>query len=334
MKIKLFIASGDSDYVEHLSKVLSEKYAETFEVNVCSSIERLNNILADTRVDVMLIEPCFFSAVNLSLSTLTLILCDESGIVPDSCKDTRKILKYNRISSIVGDILENYSSIGVCVKDFNSSKARIIAVWSPQGGVGKTAISLAYATRKISMGKQVLYLNLENFSSTAAYFPDKGKSISTVFEKLDSDIHMLLMSIRQTDSGSGITYFCGPSNYDDINVLTLDDIETLINACAMGVDELVIDLSSQCDMKTQKIFDLADTILIVCDSSTTSQIKLKQFINQHDVSQRIQKKSVLVNNRGANVIDTSINNSVQLPLVKPTDPISVYKALSASKFEW
>ena len=334
MKIKLLIASWDNDYVGHLSKVLSEKYAETFEVNVCSSVERLGDKLSEKRTDVLLVEPNFLPDAKLNSALITIILCDESGIVPDNCKDLGKILKYNRISSIVGDILQMYASVGVNMSDFNSDKAHITAVWSPQGGSGKTTVSLAYASRISSMTKQVLYLNLENFSSTATYFSNKGKSISAAFEKLDANINIFLLAMRQIDSGSGISYFCSPNNYDDINILTIGDIETLINACAIGTEELVIDLSSQCDEKIQKVLDMADTVLIVCDPTVTSEVKLKQFMNQHNVFQRICDKGVLVNNRGAKISNTSIKNVVNLPVVNSTDPISVYKTLSASKFEW
>ena len=36
MKIQLIIGSDDVDYLEHLSRVLAGRYADTFEVNTCS----------------------------------------------------------------------------------------------------------------------------------------------------------------------------------------------------------------------------------------------------------------------------------------------------------
>ena len=46
MKIQLLIALNDIDYTEHLSKVLSEKYADRFEISICSSAERLQDTLS------------------------------------------------------------------------------------------------------------------------------------------------------------------------------------------------------------------------------------------------------------------------------------------------
>ena len=113
-----------------------------------------------------------------------------------------------------------------------------------------------------------------------------------------------------------------------------DDIEVLINACSQGVDELVIDLSSQIDERINKIFDIADMILLVCDSTSTSQNKMKQFVTQHNLYGKIQNKVTYVNNKGAKTIEgIDIDRVVSLPLVQTTDPISIYKTLSGVRYE-
>lgn len=331
MIIKLLIATADVDYSEYLSNVLSERYAETFEVSVCTSAERLGDMLSVSKYDVALLESKFALVADLNMVHLPMILVDETGLVDE--KNFKKVRKYQRISAIVADILENYEPVGKGVGSFGAGKAKVTAVWSPAGGVGKTTVALAYAANKALSGKSVTYLCLENFCSTSVYFPESGKSISKVFEKLDSNVQMFLLGIRQQDSGSGISYFCGPENYDDINVLSEDEIETLINACAVGIDELVIDLSSQCDKRIQKILEMAAMVLLVCDSSSTSQIKLKQFVSQHNVFEQIQSKAVLVNNKGAKFDDVRMGKTVALPHVQTTDPISVFKALSGVNFD-
>ena len=334
MKIKLLIATGDNDYAEFISNILSEKYADTFDTGVCSSGERLRDLLSAGRFDIVVLESSFVNSTNLRSVQLPLILADESEFSSPSDGEIKKIRKYQRISSIVGNILENYAEENKGLGTFGANKANVTVVWSPSGGSGKTTVALACAAHRISNGKQAIYLNLESFSSTSVYFQENGKSISKVFEKLDSNVNMLLTAIRQQDSGSGISYFCGPDNYDDINVLSEGDIEILINACTVGTDELIVDLSSQYDNRIRKIFDLADAILLVCDPSSTSKAKLQQFVNQHNIFGQIQSKTILVNNKNAKTTETKIGKTVQLPLVQSTDPISIFKTLSSGKFDW
>jgi len=334
MKIKLLIATTDSDYAEHLSSFISEKFKDTFDVSVCSSAGRLKEILTTSKFDMALLEPNITHVNNLNLIQLPLALIDESEDFLESSTSMKKIRKYQRISSIVGTILEYYSEVGKSVNSFIKNRAHITAVWSPAGGTGKTTVALACAANKVSSNRKTVYLNLENFSSTSAYFQENGKSISKVFEKLESNAEIFLMGIRQMDSGSGISYFCGPENYDDISILTANDIEALVNACVVEIDELVIDLSSQCDDKVQRIFELADTVLAVCDTSSTAQAKLRQFLTQHNVFGLIHDKTILVNNKGAKTGGTQVSRAIQLPLVQSADPISVYKTLSVGNFDW
>ena len=331
MKIKLLIATADHDYAEHLSYILAEKHVDVFEANVCTSPERLRDLLDSNSFDAALLDPEFVSRISLSSIHLPLILTDDS--YSDDFNDMKIIRKYQRISSIAGKILELYAETGKKISDFGGKKARVNAVWSPSGGSGKTTVALAYAAQSVSKGKEAIYLDLENFSSTSVYFHDSDRSISKVFDKLEANVGMVLLAMRQKDGDSGIYYFGGPENYDDINILTADDIELLINACAADIDELIVDLSSQCDERVRKIFAMADTVFLVCDPSAASQNKIRQFISQHNTFGDIRDKIVLVNNKGAKTAGIDIQRPVNLPLVQSADPKSVYKTLSSGNFD-
>lgn len=337
MKIKLVIASNDGDYTEHLSCIMADRYADIFEVGVCSTQIQWVELLDGGGCDVALVEPSFIRHHDLKNIRLPLILWDEFSAQQPDDGGLKRIEKYQRISSITGSILENYAQFSTGIADLRRKRGHITAVWSPAGGTGKTTVALAYAARKVSNGQRATYLSLEDFCSVPAYFPGSDhekKSISVVFERLEADVPMLLKGILQEDSGSGITYYCGPNNYDDMNILTNEDLDTLIQGCVVNTDELVVDLSSQCNARTKKIFELADTILVVTDGTPAAITKLFQFMGQHNIAQQIREKSVLINNKGAKAVVEGISRATELPYVRTTDIISVYKTLSGSPFEW
>jgi cellulose biosynthesis protein BcsQ len=230
--------------------------------------------------------------------------------------------------------MEYLSEVSVGVGGYNAKRARVTAVWSPAGGTGKTTVALSFAASRISAGRQTVYLSLENFSSTSVYFKETGASISKLYEKLESNAYMFQKGIRQIDTASGIAYFCGPENYDDVNILSAEDIEKLINACAEDSDELVVDLSSQCDRRNQTILCLADIVLLVCDPSLTSQAKLRQFIHQNNIFEKIRANTILVNNKGARYTDPNLDRTVSLPAVNAAGPGSVFMTLSGGRFDW
>ena len=335
MKTQLLIATSDCDYAGHLSNILSEHHADALDVSTCSTAESLREHLTARSFDVALLEASMIDDMDLRSINLPLLLWPEDENIPGEPCEFKKIRKYQRISSIVSNVLELYSKESANERGSRSKKARITAVWSPAGGVGKTAVALAYSAGKVLEGKQVLYLDLEQFSSVGAYFAETGRSISAIFEMLEAgegNIQMLIRSLRQRDGGSGITYFCRPENFDDMNILTADNVSALIDACAGVTDELVIDMSDECGERTRKAFELADRILLVTDPSRTAQIKFSQFAAQHNIFQHIKGKSALVANRGAAACDSPVDEIIYLPAVQSGDAAFVYKALSGISF--
>lgn len=332
MKIQLLVAGKDRDYFEHLTKVLVERYSNTFEVSICTSEEHLMKMTQGKRFDISLIEADMIENVDLSNIRLTMAvwsaekayLCQELSI--------RKINKYQRISSMVSEMLMAFAEVSANVEQTNTN-AEITVAWSPVGGSGKTTVSLAYAASAVAAGKKVAYLNLEAFSSIQTYFAANGKSISSVFEKLDSNVEVLLQGIRQQDNGSGIYYFGPPDNYEDVSILSSDDVAKLILGCAKDVDEVVVDLSSTYDEKTQKIMELAKKVLLVVSESKVCESKIKTFRSQNNGFENIVSKTILVANQGSRMRPDGEEKVVRLPMVQSDDPVTVFKTLANGYFE-
>ena len=112
MKVKLLIATEDSDYSNFLSDVLSSKYRETIDPHTCSTEESLWESMKRNRYDIGLFSPKLAQDADLSQCGLSLLLWDEetdySGI-----QDPRleMIQKYQRISFLVEEVLKRYAKI-------------------------------------------------------------------------------------------------------------------------------------------------------------------------------------------------------------------------------
>jgi len=335
MKIKLLIATGDCDYADHLSDMLSEKQADTIEVSVSRTYERLCDMLATARFDVALLEPSWTTGADPGKIRLPLLLwTDTEDVVrfPAGCK---QIKKYQRVSAILECIFENYAKINAAGCNGDTNNASFTAVWSPAGGVGKTTVALAYAAKKAAEGKHVMYLNLEYFSSVPVYFPETGRSISLVFEMLENsegNAGTLISGIKKQDAGTGIYYLYLPENYDDMNILTAGNITSLLCACAGAADEVVVDMPCTCDERTRGVFDMCEKVFLVTDAKDTAHAKLLQFTLQHNVFARIKPKSVLIANKAALPDGLPLNTTIRLPVIQSADASAVYKALSLYSF--
>ena len=85
MRIKLLIAAQDGDYAEHLSNILSEKHADAFEVSVCSSVQRMADVLLSNKYDAILVEPALIAGIDKNSAPLSLVLWDGVECVPEEC---------------------------------------------------------------------------------------------------------------------------------------------------------------------------------------------------------------------------------------------------------
>jgi len=221
MRIKLLIATVDVLYAKLISDSISEFHAEKINVSICSALEGLQEALSKQRYDVALIDPALIEYINMSTIHLPLLLWSENETNADLPEGIGKINKYQRISSIVASVLEKFARISKNGYGPDSRQAKITAVWSPTGGVGKTTVAVAYSLSNAADGKEAFYLSLEDFTSVPGLFRGKGRSISTVFEMLenhDGNVKMLIQGVCCRDNN--ISYLCGPDNYEDMSILT------------------------------------------------------------------------------------------------------------------
>ena len=134
MKLQLLIAIGHQDYMEHLSDVLTQRYGETFEVSVCSTGERLRELLSRRRFDAALLDETLAEEADLSAVRLPLLLWDGAAALGPHGAEMEKLRKYQRISTMTGQVLERYAAVCDSPAGFETGRGRITAVWSPAGG--------------------------------------------------------------------------------------------------------------------------------------------------------------------------------------------------------
>ena len=337
MRVKLLIATGDIDYAGHLSDVICANHSDLIEVSVCQTEDSFRELLAYQRFDAAALDSAWAEEADTSRICLPLLFWVQGdGLTAAAPARYGRLRKYQRVSRIVESIVEQYAKVASDRPAADHDKARVTAVWSPAGGTGKTTVALAYAAGQAASARQTLYLNLEYFSSVPAYFPDTSRSISAVFEMLETcegDAETLLRGIQRRDEDTGIIYFGRPDNFDDMTILSAENVAQLISACAGAADELIVDMSCGCDDRAKRVFELADRVLIVTDPGSAAQAKLSQFTAQSDVYPSIAGKATLVANKGAAAYGAMAGNSVRLPIIQSPHASEVYKALAGSNFE-
>ncbi|MGN0695676.1 MAG: AAA family ATPase [Oscillospiraceae bacterium] len=301
MKIKLALADSNTEYGEKLLGILERR--ENFAVSMFTSPEALKESLIKQSYDIVLISPDIAGApLNFKHASVVIVLSDsETDSLPG--EGFHAINKYQRGTRLVNNILEIYSEYSPMRGSGNgraAGNARIISVYSPAGGSGKTSVAIAIAELICNRGSKVLYINFEEFSSYGAYFKTEGnKNMGEIISGIEKriDIGMKISSIART-ADNGVMYFDEFENILDIYDISTDECEKLINEIAVSgaCDFLIVDMGISFDERNRRMLDISDCNVIVTCGNDFAVRKIDRFLTQIiDISENNDKFCIVHN---------------------------------------
>ncbi|MBQ5320063.1 MAG: AAA family ATPase [Oscillospiraceae bacterium] len=288
MKIKIAIADNEIAYINKLFSVFERK--ENVSVSMFTETESLKKALNNQNYDILIINPELDSdTLNYKKATVVVFLSDNSSSTFNvSCQDYSVVLKYQQISKIFNEIINIYSEIvPTSGMDGRSTIAKIIPVYSPAGGTGKTTVALSVAEMLVNRGYKVLYINFEMISSYGTYLPqNNGRNFGDIISKMGVGFNWKLKieSIIQTTQ-KGIMYFEEFKNIFDVYEISAADAEMLVNGIASaGVcDYLIIDMDNDLSAVNRKIMSISDIVVAVAAASETASYKFNKFLEHFDI---------------------------------------------------
>jgi Mrp family chromosome partitioning ATPase len=300
MIIKMAIADSNEDYLERLLNVL-EGY-EDLAISVYTEKNSLEQAITTKHFDILLFDPSVYNGqVEVGKSTIAVMMLDESIGVPEECRNFKKVKKYQRISKTYQQLLELYASIcGDMSGVLGGSRVTKIAYYSPVGGVGKTTLALASATRLSLIGYRVFYMSLEDIASEDCYLPQNGdRGLSEIAASLGENINftMKIQALLQSKNEKlfYLNHFDSPN---DVYEMQGEEIEELIEQIEKTAlfDFIVVDTGTSMNTKMIKLFEAVDKIVVVEKSDDISLRKLNGFMEQnHIINEYAHKMCRVVN---------------------------------------
>ncbi|MBI5929157.1 MAG: response regulator [Chloroflexi bacterium] len=176
----------------------------------------------------------------------------------------------------------------------------IIAVYSPQGGVGKTTLATNVAAGLMREDTRVLLIDCDlEFGDLAVFLylqsnlsvVDLGKAV----EELDPD---LIENVLMTHA-SGLRVLLGPARLDDVdetNLLTPEVFEQIVQHLAANFDFTILDMRVRLDRLAARLFNLADRILLVGTPTLPTVKSCRQVLEVLD-GEFGPEKTIFVMNR-------------------------------------
>lgn len=300
MGLRLVIADSDKEYLNALVEYLANQELGKFYVTSLTEehefLEYIKN--NENRSDIILIaaELCRKIKEKIREVNFGTVIILTAGDIPLNDLKYATINKYQCGNKIINDMRDIYQhQRGVIRVNAENERAKVIGVFSSQGGVGKTTVAVGLSIQLACEGKAVLYLNLENFPSTTLYFEGgEEKNFSNVLYYLQQqkpDISSKIKGAQCSDSYYGVYFFQPPDSPLDWNEVTEGQLERLLQELKKtgNYDYIVVDLSSSLNTKNIVVLGNCDNIILVLASTQVCRIKHQTLLRNLEIMSSVTK---------------------------------------------
>ena len=298
MIYRIAIADKDPDYIERLSAVF-QGYSDLLP-DFFTSADALEEAMEMKNYNIVLFDPDISEdRLYFDEDVVPVVLYRDDAENLAYYASLKNVNKYQRISGIYKEIMSEFAKVAkdLGIELSTAGRTKVIAVASPVGGSGKTAVSCILADTIQRSGHTVLHLSAEMFNTASAQFPKLDEGITSLIRAVAEvkDFEAKLSGVVNTYE-NGIMYVEGFDRVVDYNAVTSAEMETVVKKIgSTGIAEyLIVETGGISDAVTQGVLAAADKILLTETPGELEAIKMAAFSEQSD-DEIILKSSVIHN---------------------------------------
>lgn len=200
----------------------------------------------------------------------------------------------------------------------------IIVFYSPQGGAGTTTLATNVASGLMRSDTRVLLIDCDlQFGDVDAFLNLQSQSNISNLTKDVRDLDPEIMDNVLVTHASGLKVLTAPVLPVQAYDIVSDDVKELVSILAASYDFVVVDMPTQFDDMTLKLFELAEKIVLIGNPTIPAIRNTRKILEQLDSieqTSKLSEKIVFVLNRvvtdkerGRGMVPTaSIENHLKL----------------------
>lgn len=245
---KLWIADSAEAYANAFMEYVNLRESHLFQVRACTEIEQLTKTLAMEEIEILLITAAWYEDCKDLIHQKCVILLSEGSILKahDACPS---VYKYQSAENILREIMYYYSEQETeerCVPEANRDN-RIIGIYSPAGGIGKTLFALTLG-QILAESQNVLYLNLEECSGMSEFMGGGHWNISDLiyFLRQQNKTQFLYRLNSMVQKMNHMDYIPACESYTDFCQITVEEWQKLLYLIRVqsSYDSIILDMGN------------------------------------------------------------------------------------------
>lgn len=289
-KVNLVIADYDDLYLDRLVEFINLSYPNRFKVVSFTKENLLIDYLTNTNdeINILLSHKDLIPEDALTFGKVELIITLSDGSFGFTEEKGRVINKFQSGERLVSQLLEVYSQKNSQAAKvvIGTASTKVVTVYSPVGGAGKTTITLGLAAKLSELGLKVFCLSLESLNSLGRVLATQGNDALTYIllslKEARATFPVKVEALKTRNPNYKIDFFEPAECFLELSEIDSGVIGDLINELqTLGkYDVILIDTDPLADDRTMKLFSLSDKILYLKTLDPLGRIKSEEFLDQ------------------------------------------------------
>jgi Flp pilus assembly CpaE family ATPase len=219
----------------------------------------------------------------------------------------------------------------------DGDKGKVVTVFSPKGGSGKTVLATNLAAANARSGIETLLVDLDlQFGDSALTLAVSPRATIADLAASPGEIDLdKLKAFVSTDTRTGLSLLASPKRPEEADLVGAAQLAAILDAARTGFDAVVIDTGPLFDAPMLAALDHSQQLLLVCNPEVTSLKNVRIGLETIDRLGFPREKVSLVANRigaagavGSDDIEDALDTKIAFALPDdPAVPAAINRAL-------
>lgn len=286
----LVIIDTDSEYVKGIEEDVIRNYAERVDVQILTDQSYIDAYFSEKRdIDVLIVDENnygpYLSEHNIRQTFLMLSEIAIDREVPANVRPMVKFLPREEVFRAINDTFAHFDLEGSLDPGRENRVTRVIGVYSPIGGCGKSLISIGLSRKLYRLDQRVLLVGCDDVQSFEAFYDMKDFAEDRLAKKLieqDEETYWLIMQNTGSDGFHYLKPFSRVPHALGVGRTQWRPFLTLMRE-KKDYDYIVLDIGSRVDEASRALMDRVDVIVLVTEPNLIATRKMLRISGDTDM---------------------------------------------------
>lgn len=283
-KLNLVILDSDYEYLRPMEEELIRRFSGRAHIQIITDPAYAKVFFHTSRNIDLLVADAHFYGSYLEEHAIRRILILVPGIeierkVPEHVMQIVKYLPYKEILTAVDRNLTELEKEKEEVQPVQKPDTRVIAVYSPVGGCGKSLVAAALCRKMQKLDIPALLIGCDSLQSFSVYLDKEEYAEKSLADELKDPGEDTYWKILQNIKRGELTCLKPFEKALFAEGIGARELKTLVSILRekKDFDAVILDIGSELNEKSQKLMEAADVLVVVTQASRTAAKKIRRL---------------------------------------------------------